>query len=97
MRAISVHALGRRVGICVATRTTNPTQAELLGYGAEIILGSIFKFGVLFLIAAFLEVVSEVSVLLIVTGLLRTLSGGAHCSAYSRCLVMSVITLRSRK
>lgn len=93
MRDISIHALGHRVGICVATRTANQTQAELLGYGAEIVLGSIFKVGVLFLIATFLGVVLEVSVLLLVTGLLRTLSGGAHCSAYYRCLVTSVITL----
>lgn len=93
MRDISIHALGRRVGICVATRTTNPTQAELLGYGAEIVLGSILKIGVLFLIAAFLGIVLEVSVLLLVTGLLRTLSGGVHCSAYYRCMVTSVITL----
>ena len=93
MRDISIHALGHRVGICVATRTANPNQAELLGYGAEIVLGSILKVGVLFLIAGFLGIVSEVSVLLLITGLLRTLSGGAHCSAYYRCLATSVITL----
>lgn len=79
--------------MCVATRTANPTQAKLLGYGAEIILGSIFKVSLLFLIAHFLGIVLEVSILLFVTGLLRTLSGGAHCSAYYRCLVTSVITL----
>ncbi len=93
MRDVSVHALGRRMGIYVATRTSNPTQTELLGYGAEIILGSVFKVSLLFLIAAFLGIVIEVSVLLLVTGLLRTLSGGAHCSAYYRCLIISVIIL----
>lgn len=95
MRDISVHALGHRMGIYVATatRTTNPDQVELLGYGAEIILGSIFKVSLLFLIAAFLGIIIEVSVLLLVTGLVRTLSGGAHCSAYYRCLVTSIIIL----
>jgi len=81
------------VYVATATRTTNPSQMELLGYGAEIILGSVFKVSLLFLIAAFLGIVIEVSVLLLVTGLLRTLSGGAHCSAYYRCLVTSVIIL----
>ena len=60
---------------------------------AEIILGSIFKVSLLFLIAVFLGIISEVAVLLLVTGLLRTLSGGVHCSAYYRCLITSVITL----
>jgi len=93
MRDFSVYALGRWVGIYVAKRTTNLYQAEQLGYGAEIVLGSILKIGVLFLIAALLEIILEVTVLLLVTGLLRTFSGGAHCSAYYRCMVTSVLTL----
>ncbi len=32
----------------------------------------------------------EIAILLIVTGIIRTLSGGAHCSAYYRCLATSV-------
>lgn len=95
MPDISVHALGRRVGMCVANVTVNPNQAAMLGYGAEIVLGSVFKVAVLFLIAALLRVVFEVSVLLLVSGLLRTLSGGAHCSAYYRCLVTSVLIFTS--
>lgn len=48
MAGISVHALGCRVGMYVANKTVNPNRAELLGYGAEIILGSVFKLVVLF-------------------------------------------------
>ncbi|AGL02398.1 accessory gene regulator ArgB-like protein [Desulfoscipio gibsoniae] len=95
MAGISVHALGCRVGMYVANKTVNPNRAELLGYGAEIILGSVFKLVVLFLIAALLRVVYEVAILLFVIGLLRTLSGGAHCSAYYRCLVTSVLIILS--
>ncbi|WP_347487889.1 accessory gene regulator B family protein [Desulfoscipio sp. XC116] len=62
MAGISVHALGRRLGMYVANKTVNPNQAELLGYGAEIILGSILKLVVLFSIAALLKVVYEVSI-----------------------------------
>lgn len=95
MPDISVHALGRKVGMYVANVTINPNQAAMLGYGAEIALGSVLKLAILFLIAAFLGVVFEVSVLLLVSGLLRTLSGGAHCSAYYRCLLTSVLIITS--
>lgn len=95
MADISVHALGRKAGKYAANKTFNPNQAELLGYGAEIILGSILKLAVLFSIATLLRVVYEVSILLFIIGLLRTLSGGAHCSAYYRCLVASVIIIIS--
>jgi accessory gene regulator B len=37
-----------------------------------------------------MDIAIEVAILLIVTGLIRTLSGGAHCSAYYRCLLTSV-------
>jgi len=95
MPDISVHALGRRVGIYVANVTVNPNQAAMLGYGAEIVSGSVLKVAILFLIATFLRVVFEVSILLLVSGLLRTLSGGAHCSAYYRCLVTSILIITS--
>lgn len=95
MPDISVHALGYRVGTCVANVIAKPNQAAMLGYGAEILLGSVFKVAILFLIAAFLGMVFEVSVLLLVSGLIRTLSGGAHYSAYYRCLVTSVLIIAS--
>lgn len=93
MRDFSVHALGRRVGMYVATMTAKSNQTELLGYGAEIMMGGIIKVSVLFLIAALGGVVFEVSVLFLVTGIIRTFSGGAHCSAYYRCLITSVIAI----
>jgi len=95
MPDISVHVLGRRLGMYVANVTVNPNQAAMLGYGAETVLGCMLKLAILFLIAAFLGVVFEVSVLLLVSSLLRTLSGGAHCSAYYRCLVTSVLIITS--
>lgn len=93
MEIISMHKIGQTVGSFVAKKVYRFDQIEYLSYGAEILIGSIFKLSILFFTAFVLEVISEVTVLLIVTGLIRTLSGGAHCSAYYRCLIASVLTL----
>ena len=89
MREVSVH----KMGAYVAKKVSKAEQAALLAYGAEILIGSAIKLSVLFSLTAVLGVLPEVAVLLLVTGLLRTLSGGAHCSAYYRCLVTSVFIL----
>lgn len=93
MKEISIHRVGQAVGSYVAKKVSRLEQAEYLSYGAEILIGCMFKLSILFFIAIILDVVLEVTVLLVVTGLIRTLSGGAHCSAYYRCLVTSVLAL----
>lgn len=93
MTVISIHKIGQAVGSYVAKKVTRIDQTEFLSYGAEILLGSIVKLSILFFSAAIMDVILEVAVLLFVTGLIRTLSGGAHCSAYYRCLVTSVLIL----
>ena len=93
MHDFSIHKLGQAVGQYVAKKVSNLERAEYLAFGAEILLGSIVKLCSLFFIAAMLDIVREVIILLVVTGTIRTLSGGAHCSAYYRCLVTSVSIL----
>lgn len=93
MEIVSIHKIGQGIGSYVAKKVYRLEQTEFLSYGAEILIGSILKLGILFFIAFILDIVSEVAVLLMITGLIRTLSGGAHCSAYYRCLITSVLTL----
>jgi accessory gene regulator B len=93
MTVISIHKIGQAVGSYVAKKVARIDQTEFLSYGAEILVGSIVKLSILFFIAVIMDVILEVTVLLFVTGLIRTLSGGAHCSAYYRCLVTSVLIL----
>lgn len=93
MYDFSIHKFGQVVGLYIAKQVSKLDQAEYLAFGAEILLGSIIKLCILFFIAAVLDIVLEVIILLAVTGLIRILSGGAHCSAYYRCLVTSVSIL----
>ena len=95
MQDISVHKLGQAVGLYVSKKASNIEQAEYIAYGAEILIGSVVKLSILFFIAGILNTLLEVSILLIVTGAIRTLSGGAHCSAYYRCMITSVVMLNA--
>jgi accessory gene regulator B len=93
MKEVSIHRVGQAVGSYVANKVSKLEQVEYLAYGAEILIGSIFKLSILFSITIIMDIFLEVTVLLIVTGLVRTLSGGAHCTAYYRCLITSVLLL----
>lgn len=93
MKEISIRNIGQVAGSYVAKKVSRSEQAQYLSYGAEILIGSIIKLGILFAVATIMDVVIEVAVLLAVTGFIRTLSGGAHCSAYYRCLITSVSIL----
>jgi len=91
MREISIHNIGHIVGNHIAKKVDTPDKANLLGYGAEILIGGMVKLVALFLISTLLGIVVEVALLLLVIAIMRTLSGGAHCTAYYRCLSTSII------
>jgi accessory gene regulator B len=90
MNEISIHKIGQALGTYVAKKVSRADQTEVLSFGAEILVGSIIKLCILFSFALIIDINLEVAILLIVTGIIRTLSGGAHCSAYYRCLATSV-------
>ena len=93
MREISIHRLGHIVGTHISKKMDIPNKANLLGYGAEVLIGGIVKLTVLFLVSILLGILVEVALLLLVVAIMRTLSGGAHCSAYYRCMVTSIFVL----
>jgi len=79
---ISIHKAGEFIGNHISLKIDKPENAQFLGYGAEILLGSLVKLWLLFAVAFILDIIFEVTILLIVTGIIRTLSGGAHCSSH---------------
>ena len=90
MNEISIHKIVQALGTYVAKKVSTADQTEVLSFGAEILVGSIIKLCILFSFAFIMDITVEIAILLIVTGIIRTLSGGAHCSAYYRCLATSV-------
>ena len=90
MNEISIHKIGQALGTYVAEKVSRADQTEVMSFGAEILVGSTIKLCILFSFAFIMDITVEVAILLIVTGIIRTLSGGAHCSSYYRCLATSV-------
>lgn len=93
MHGMTIHQIGQAVGLYVARRASGIGKPDILAYGAEILIGCVIKLCVLFLVASIFNIVLEVTILLLTTGIIRTLSGGAHCSAYYRCMITSVSIL----
>lgn len=66
-------------------------KIDTVRFGLEIILGAIIKGVVLFSSAYLLGVLPQVIAGLVTAGIFRMLSGGAHCTSYSRCLTFGVL------
>ena len=91
MNEISIHNIGHMVGSHIAKKADIPNKAKVLSYGAEILIGGIVKSAILFSVSILLDIVIEAAFLLLVVAIMRTLSGGVHCTAYYRCLITSII------
>jgi accessory gene regulator B len=61
-------------------------------YGIEVLLGSILQAVLLLAIAFWLNLFYEAVGILMASALYRRYSGGAHCTAYYRCTLTSLIT-----
>jgi accessory gene regulator B len=88
---ISLHQTAKIIGSFIAERSCNPDKASLATYGAEILLGSMIK--IILLVAGGLALGNLDILLLIIlsAGSYRMLTGGAHCTAYYRCLLASLL------
>jgi len=86
----------------VAEATANYLGTELqldakdraaIRFGLESFLDFIINLGVIIGIAWWLEITSYVLAVLVPSSLLRLVSGGAHCSTFLRCLVLSLVIM----
>lgn len=87
----SIHAIAAHLGTWVARSSGQPDRGAILSYGAEVVLGSVVKIFLLVIIAKVLGILPIVVVLVLAAGSLRLLAGGAHCTAYYRCLLFSLV------
>lgn len=90
---LSVHGISQKYGLWLANFSGNDDDADMIAYGMEVFLGSLLKMTVLFTLAIILGTPYEAAVILLVSGSLRTLSGGVHCTAYYRCMVTGTIVM----
>ena len=65
---------------------------EEIRYGIEVTLGALFQIAIIIATALLLGLGQEVLATLSAAALYRRFSGGAHCQAYYRCTIVSLIT-----
>lgn len=61
-------------------------------YGLEVTLGALFQIAIIIATALLLGIGKEVLATLSVAALYRRFTGGAHCQAYYRCTIVSLVT-----
>lgn len=67
----------------------------MLTYGLEVLLGIVIEAGVILGLAWLLGITATAIVILVSFLSFRLLSGGSHCTAYYRCLLLSTIVFLS--
>lgn len=76
----------------LAQNSHNVVHEDDLRYGIEVMLGGIFQIILLMIAALGLNLFYETAGIIFASGLYRRYSGGAHCTAYYRCTLTSIIT-----
>lgn len=69
----------------------NQDEKEVIEYGAFVVIHTIFCTSLSLLVAYILGLFLPTAVLFLVVGILRTFSGGAHCTSPSRCAVTGAL------
>lgn len=87
--------LSVKIGGHIAKKSDNPEQAEVIAYGTELLLGAIIKGLIISLVTWFIGTFYESWMVLLFSALLRTFSGGVHCTSYTRCLITSSLVFSS--
>ncbi|MBO8169163.1 MAG: accessory gene regulator B family protein [Thermoanaerobacteraceae bacterium] len=87
----SIHSLATSIGSWVSRQAGETEKLAVLVYGTEVLLGGIIKLAALAISSFLLGIPHLVAVQVVSAGFIRTLSGGAHCTAYYRCLLSSLL------
>jgi accessory gene regulator B len=87
--------LSLKIGGHIAKKSDNPEQAEVIAYGTELLLGAVIKGLIISLVTWFIGTLYESWMVLLFSALLRTFSGGVHCTSYTRCLITSSLVFSS--
>lgn len=66
-------------------------QIDVMRYGFEVIIGTALKIAILLSLAHILNLFLYMLVILITSGIYRLLSGGVHCTSYTRCLIFGIV------
>ena len=91
-RRTAVNQFARQLARLLVRNSQETICEDEIRYGIEVLLGSILQAVLLLAIAFWLNLFYEAVGILMASALYRRYSGGAHCTAYYRCTLTSLIT-----
>lgn len=99
---ISIHSIAKNLASYILSRAAlidtfqggeGSERQEIVAYGLEVALGAVVEVLTIAGVSKALRIFPEVMTAFLTQGLYRFGSGGAHCTAYYRCLVSSLVFL----
>lgn len=91
----SMHEVAVYLGRGLARRLGEERRAAVLAYGLEIILGTAVEVALILILARWLGLLRPTALCLAAACSLRLFSGGNHCTAYYRCVLLSLLVFLS--
>ncbi|MGB9825097.1 MAG: accessory gene regulator ArgB-like protein [Desulfofundulus sp.] len=87
-----IHNLAGRFASWLSRELQQEQKAALIAYGLELLLGALVKLVCFVALTLLLGILPQAAAVVLTSTVLRLAAGGAHCSAYYRCLVTSLTT-----
>lgn len=87
----SVHTIAAYLGNQITKCADEEFSVNKVTYGIEVVVGGLFKLLILLTVNSRLGVAPVTMIVVATAGAFRMLTGGAHCTAYYRCLVSSIV------
>jgi len=87
-----MNLLARKLAHLLAENSNNGYFEDDIRYGLEIAIGGLVQIAIIMGAALLLGIGQEVLAAIIAAALFRRYSGGAHCQAYYRCTITSLVT-----
>jgi len=86
-----IHDLAVRLASTLAAELKTTRSQAVMAYGLEIIIGALVKLACFVALPLALGILPQVAAVLLSGSAFRLAAGGAHCTAFYRCLVSSLI------
>ena len=87
-----IHDLAVRLAAIIVAELKTEERRNVIAYGLEIIIGAAVKLFFFTALPLILGVFPQVIAAALAGGVFRLAAGGAHCTAYYRCLITSLAT-----
>ncbi|MEW6423651.1 MAG: accessory gene regulator B family protein [Bacillota bacterium] len=87
-----IHNFAVRLAAIIAGELKMNERQGIIAYGLEVIIGALIKLILFVTLPVALGIFPQVAAAALASIIFRLAAGGAHCTAYYRCLVSSLVT-----